>query len=101
MSPASGRPRCRGIHWDKVGRVALVLVLFAVLASYLNPVLDLVQTWRDAGAAEERLAELKTENQRLEARAAELQTPAAGLREARKLGLVGPGEQAYVIKGLK
>ena len=97
----SGRNLASRIHWDKVGRVALVLVLFAVLFSYLNPVLDLVSTWREAGAAEQRLAELKSENQRLQARAAELKTPAAALREARKLGLVGEGEQAYVVKGLE
>jgi cell division protein FtsB len=101
-------PRRRGgrvsgsrVHWDKVGRVALVLVLFAVLASYVRPVANLFDTWRDAGASEQRLAELEAENKRLERRAAELKTPAAAVREARKLGLVGPGEQAYVVKGLK
>lgn len=81
--------------------MALVLVLFAVLISYIKPTVKLFETWRGASAAEERLAELKQENQRLEARAAELKTPAAALREARKLGLVGAGEQAYVVKGLK
>lgn len=80
--------------------MALVLVLFAVVASYVKPALNLFETWREAGAAEERLAELKRENDRLKARAKELKTPAAALREARKLGLVGAGEQAYVVKGL-
>jgi cell division protein FtsB len=78
-----------------------VLVLFAVLISYVRPVINLVETWREAGAAEQQLVELKAENERLKSRAAELKTPAAALREARKLGLVGEGEQAYVIKGLK
>lgn len=78
-----------------------MLVLFAVLISYVKPVLNLVDTWRQAGVAEQQVAELKAENERLESRAAELKTPAAALREARKLGLVGAGEQAYVIKGLK
>ncbi|MGB2851150.1 MAG: septum formation initiator family protein [Solirubrobacterales bacterium] len=89
------------IQWDRVGRIVLVLVLFAVLASYVNPTIDLFRTWRDAGAAEQRLAELQAENDRLERRAAELKTPAAALREARKLGMVGAGEQGYVIKGLR
>lgn len=84
-----------------MGRIALVLVLFAVLASYVGPIGNLVGTWRGAGAAEERLAELKRENQQLERRAAELKTSAAAIREARKLGLVGEGEQAYVVKGLE
>jgi cell division protein FtsB len=103
IAPRKGGPRgpASRIHWDRVGRIVLVLVLFAVLASYVNPVIDLFHTWRDAGAAEQRLAELKSENNRLERRAAELKTPAAAIREARRLGMVGEGERAYVIKGLE
>lgn len=98
---AGSRGPASRIQWDRVGRIVLVLVLFAVLASYVSPTIDLFRTWRDAGAAEQRLAELQAENDRLERRAAELKTPAAALREARKLGMVGSGEQAYVIKGLR
>lgn len=103
IAPRAGRGRGRGsrIQWDKLGRIVLVLVIFAVLVSYVRPVVNLVGTWRDARAAEERLVELKAEKQRLQRRANELKTPAATVREARKLGLVGPGEQAYVVKGLE
>ncbi|HKJ35091.1 MAG TPA: septum formation initiator family protein [Solirubrobacterales bacterium] len=103
IAPRKGGARgaASRIKWDKVGRVALVIVLFAVLASYVRPAISLFETWQEAGAAEERLVELKAENKRLQARSAELKTPAAALREARKLGMVGAGEQAYVIKGLK
>lgn len=78
-----------------------MLVIFAVLVSYVRPVVNLVDTWRDAGAAEQRLTELKAESERLKRRANELKTPAATVREARKLGMVGEGEQAYVVKGLE
>ncbi len=81
--------------------MALVLVLFAVLASYVRPTLNLFETWRESKVSEQRLAELEAEHKRLERRAEELKTPAAAVREARKLGLVGPGEQAYVVKGLR
>ena len=101
IGPRHGAPRGGRIRWDKVGRVALVLVLFAVLISYVSPLTNLFDTWRGAGAAEERLAELTAENERLQRRAEELQTPAAALREARLQGLVGPGEQAYVIEDLE
>ena len=53
------------VRWDRIGRVALVLVLFGVLVSYLNPVVNLVDAWRDSKAGEERLVELKGENVRL------------------------------------
>ena len=103
VSPRRGshQPLPSRIQWDRVGRIALVLVLFAVFASYVRPAINVFETWRESSAADAQLAELKSENQRLRNRAAELKTPAAALREARKLGLVGAGEQAYVVKGLK
>lgn len=102
VAPRSrGRSRGTRIHWDKVGRIILVLVLFAVLASYIRPTVNLIGNWREANGAEQRLVELKQENKRLERRANELKTPAAAIREARKLGLVAEGEQAYKIEGLR
>lgn len=103
VAPRQGGPRRGGtrIQWDRVGRIALVLVLFAVALSYINPIADVVGTWREAGAAEQRMTELQAESDQLEARAAELKEPAAALLEARKLGLVAEGEQAYKIEGLE
>lgn len=80
--------------------MALVLVLFGVAVSYLNPVVNLVDAWRDSKAGEERLAELKGQNQRLTAEVERAGTSASMEREARKLGMVTPGERAYVIEGL-
>lgn len=78
-----------------------MLVLFAVLVAYVRPVVNLVDTWRESRSADARLVELKAEKERLKRRANELKTPAAVVREARKLGLVGQGERAYVVKGLE
>jgi cell division protein FtsB len=96
----SGSRRRSRIDWERLGRRVLVLVLFAVLASYLNPVLNLVDDWRDSKAEEERFADLQRENARLEQRAQALEDPGAAEQEARRLGMVGPGERAYVIRGL-
>lgn len=89
------------IRWDRFGRVALVVVLFAVLVSYIGPTLRVFDTWRESKAGAARLATLKEENERLSRQARELEQPAAALVEARKLGLVGPGERAYVVDGLR
>jgi cell division protein FtsB len=78
----------------------LVLVLFAVLASYLNPVVNLVDDWRDSRAEQERFEALKHENARLVERAEAIEDPESAQLEARRLGMVGPGERAYVIRGL-
>jgi cell division protein FtsB len=80
--------------------VALVLVLFGVLVSYLNPVVNLVDAWHDSKAGEERLAELHRENAELQEQVRDASDPLTQEREARRLGMVRPGEHAYVVRGL-
>jgi cell division protein FtsB len=99
-APRSGPSRGSRINWERLGRRVLVLVLFAVLASYLNPVVNLVDDWRDSQAEKERFAELLQENERLTKRAEAIRNPAAAEQQARRQGMVGPGERAYVIRGL-
>jgi cell division protein FtsB len=103
VAPRKGQGRTTGsrIQWDRVGRIALVLVLIAVLASYIKPAINLFETWRGSTAAEQELIQLEAENKKLERRAELLKTPAAAMAEARKLGMVGPGEQAFKISGLE
>src|SRR5439155_2370723 len=96
---ARGRPATR-IHWDRLGRVVLVIVLFAVLVSYVNPVLNFIDAWRDSHTQRSQLVELNRERSRLAARAASLKDPQAASEEARKLGMIVPGERSYVIRGL-
>jgi cell division protein FtsB len=88
------------IRWDRVGRVALVLVLFGVMVSYLNPMVNLLQAWQGSKASEQQLAQLKEERAALTRELREVSKPATLEREARKLGMVRPGEHAYVVHGL-
>ena len=88
------------VRWDRIGRVALVLVLFGVMVSYLNPLVNLVDAWRDSKAGEEKLVELQRENVDLRAQVEQAESSLMLEREARKLGMVRPGERAYVIRGL-
>jgi cell division protein FtsB len=88
------------VRWDRIGRIALVLVLFGVLVSYLNPLVNLVGAWSDSKAGEERLAELRQENSELQSQVRTASSPLTLEREARRLGMVKPGEHAYVIRGL-
>jgi len=94
------RPASR-IQWDRFGRIVLVIVLLVVLLSYIRPALHVFDTWRESKAADQRLTELKAEHEQLDKRAEALSSPAAAIREARELGMVGPGETAYTVKGLK
>jgi cell division protein FtsB len=88
------------VRWDRVGRIALVVVLFAVMVSYLNPVVNLFDAWKDSKAGEERLAELQREQASLQDQVEKASSPLTVEREARRLGMVRPGERSYVVHGL-
>jgi cell division protein FtsB len=97
------RPRRRArsrIDWDRFGRIALVLVLFAVMVSYLNPVINLVDSWRDSHSERDRYGALVRENRELRERASALRDPGVVEREAREIGMVTPGERSYSIRNL-
>jgi cell division protein FtsB len=94
---ARGRARSR-IHWDKLGRVVMVLALFVILVSYVNPVVGFIDAWRGSGEERARLEQLQNEHARLRARVLSLDDPGAAERAARRLGLVAAGETLYVVK---
>ena len=85
------------MDWERLGRISLVLILFVILALYINPVVNFVDAWRDSGAEKAQLAELKNENQELKARAATLENSDAAELGARSLGMVQPDERSVVI----
>ncbi len=98
------RPAARSgpsrIKWDRVGRVALTLVLAAVLYSYLNPAIDFVRTYTATTAAKAKLHELQDANRRLHNRVQSSDDPIAIDREARSQGMVAEGEAPVVVHGL-
>ena len=87
------------IKWDRVGRVALTLVLAAVLYSYLNPSIDFVKTYTGTTAAKAKQHELVKENRRLHDRIQSSEDPLVIQREARAQGMVAEGETPVVIRG--
>jgi cell division protein FtsB len=80
--------------------VLLVLVLFAILASYVNPALNFFDAWRGSHDEHSRLEALGREHSRLAARVASLKNPEATAEQARRLGMIVSGERAYVIRNL-
>lgn len=88
------------IHWDRVGRVALTLVLAAVLYSYFNPVVNFVKTYTATTAAKAERHELQAENTHLHNRVQSADDPSAITRKARAQGMILPGETPIVIRGL-
>ncbi|HXS33409.1 MAG TPA: hypothetical protein VN758_06540 [Solirubrobacterales bacterium] len=98
------RPAARSgasrIHWDRVGRIALTLVLFFVAYSYLNPVINFVKTYTATTAARVKLHEAQRENTRLHWRVQHADDPIVLDAKARAQGMVAPGETPIVVRGL-
>src|SRR3954454_9981618 len=96
--PAARRGASR-VKWDRVGRVALTLVLVAVLYSYLGPSVDFVKTYTGTTAAKAKLHGLLKENRRLHNRIQSADDPLVVNHEARAQGMVAEGETPVVIRG--
>jgi cell division protein FtsB len=89
----------RTIHWHRVGRVALLGVLFVILLLYIRPVTHWIQQRSTASHSTQDLRQLEAEKARLQTRLRSLSGPSAIDRGARSMGMIKPGERAYVIEG--
>jgi cell division protein FtsB len=103
--PARGRPRvlaggAAAIRWDRVSRVALLIVLLVLVYLYAGPARSYWSTRHEASQRRAEVAVLRRENERLRARRQALRGVSALEREARRLGMVKPGERPYVISHL-
>jgi len=82
------------MRWLAVGAIVLVGLLYArPLQSYLDTKRDLARRAEDVRA-------LKAERRALQHRLAESSTGEALTRQARRLGLVRPGEKLFIVKGI-
>jgi cell division protein FtsB len=88
------------IRWDRVSRVALLIVLVVLVYLYAGPARSYWDTVRQAKQRRAEVAVLKRENDRLRARRDALRSSSALEREARRLGLVKPGERPYLVENL-
>ena len=89
-----------GIRWDRVGRLGLLVVLVGVVALYVGPAISYVETWREADSRRAEVRQLQRDNAVLRARRDALRDPRTLEREARRLGMVKPGERAYIVRNL-
>ena len=87
------------IHWHRVGRMALLVVLGVILLLYIRPVVHWVQQRGTAAHTRADLRQLQAEHDRLQLRLRSLSGPTAIDRGARSMGMIKPGERAYVIEG--
>jgi cell division protein FtsB len=79
----------------------MVLAVFLFVAAlYVHPLLSIWSTRGESAQRRTEVARLQSEHDRLARRIKALRGPKALEREARRLGMVRPGERAYVIENL-
>jgi cell division protein FtsB len=83
------------LRWSLLGVACFVAFL------YYQPLSKYVETRSALNARSAEVTELRAERARLEARLKESATIAALAREARRMNLVRPGEQLFIVKGVK
>jgi cell division protein FtsB len=97
---SAARRQATGIRWDRVARTALLVVLLAVLISFLGPATKYVRTWKLAHQTRGEVKSLRDDNTRLRQEAKRLKDPQQIELRARQLGMARPGERVYVVRGL-
>lgn len=69
-----------------------------IAVSYIPPLRAYAQARDDVAERKAEAAQLEEKNRELERRVAHAKTAAFVEREARKLGLVRPGERLFIVK---
>jgi hypothetical protein len=88
------------VRWDRVGRLAMVCVLGALLYLYLSAGVRMFSTWRQARSDSAALVALEREHHLLLRQHETLGSRATLEAEARKLGMIKAGERQYIVSGL-
>jgi hypothetical protein len=89
-----------GVRWDRIGRVAMLCVLAALLYLYVSAGVHMFSTWRQGGHDSAAVAAMEREHTQLVRQHEVLSRPETLEVQARRLGMIKPGEQPYVVSGL-
>ena len=88
------------VRWDRLGRIAMLFVLLALVFLYLSTGLRMLSTWRQSRHTNARVAAMQAEHSRLISEHNRLSSQSNLEQSARALGMQRPGEQTYIIGGL-
>jgi hypothetical protein len=88
------------VRWDRVGRLAMLGVLVALLYLYLSAGIRTFSTWRQAHSDSAAVVTMEHEHQLLVRQHEALGTRATLEAEARRLGMMKAGERQYIVSGL-
>jgi cell division protein FtsB len=87
------------IRWERVGRIGLLVVLAVVIGLYADHAVSYFSARAQSDQQHAIVDHLRRQNAYFERRRQALQSMPTILAQARRLGMVRPGEQPYAIIG--
>ncbi len=93
--------RRRSLRTSHLARWLGVAVICAIAVAYVQPVRAYLDARDDVASAKAERASLAARRATLERRVAYAASDAFIEREARRIGLVRPGETLYIVKGIE
>ncbi|HEY3775358.1 MAG TPA: septum formation initiator family protein [Solirubrobacteraceae bacterium] len=87
------------VRWERLGRVALLVVLGAVVAVYAEHAVSYLSTRTQNARQNAIVRSLELRHAQLEQSERTLNDPTTIIRRARQLGMTRAGEQPYVLTG--
>jgi hypothetical protein len=103
---AGGRSRRSGganparVRWDRLGRLAMLAVLAALLYLYLSAGVHMLSTWGQARHDRATVVAMEGEHQTLVRQREALSRQGTVEAQARQLGMKKSGERQYIVPGL-
>ncbi len=88
------------MRWDRLGRIAMLFVLVALVFLYVSTGFHMLSTWRQSHRASARVAAMETEHRKLVAEHNRLSSQVDLEDQAKALGMQRPGEQSYIVGNL-
>jgi hypothetical protein len=88
------------IRWDRLGRMAMLGVLVALLYLYGSAGVHMLSTWRQSRRDAAVVASMEREHTALVGQREALTRAGTLETEARQLGMIKSNEQPYVVSGL-
>ncbi|HEX4483573.1 MAG TPA: hypothetical protein VH081_07275 [Solirubrobacteraceae bacterium] len=88
------------VRWDRLGRMAMLFVLAALLYLYLSAGLHMYSTWGQSRHDKATVASLEREHRTLARQHEALGRQNTVEAEARQLGMKKSNERQYVVSGL-
>jgi cell division protein FtsB len=88
------------VRWDRLGRIAMLCVMAALVYLYLSAGVRLLSSWSESKRDSAQVRVLERQNRTLRQQHATLASSTTVQEEARRLGMIRPGEQAYIVNDL-